>query len=316
MYQHLLYTNQTTELTPAQIRTGWLNHIKKEEENFLWVSNQQAFDLMQKGMEPPHTSLPTNNPHYNMIDAQLSTEIFGLYSPGRPDVGIQLGKLAVQTTARQEAEEIANFYIAMHSLAYLKTNLSMKQRTLWMAEEAQKTLNPEQFPKKMFDYTQKLWKSGISWEQARDSIYYRYQAQQKDGYKVSSQRLYCNGCFAAGINFAASLVSLFYGEGDLKQTIKIGTLMGWDADNPTATWGGLLGFMMGKEAIEKVFKTKLSNKFHIHRTRQNFISGGIDTFENMARKGVAVAAQVIQEKLGGWQNSETNIWQIPAQKTN
>ena len=51
--------------------------------------------------------------------------------------------------------------------------------------------------------------------------------------------------FASGINFASSLISLFYGEGDLKETIKIGTLAGWDSDNPTATWGGLLGFMYG-----------------------------------------------------------------------
>ena len=23
--------------------------------------------------------------------------------------------------------------------------------------------------------------------------------------------------------------------------------MGWDSDNPTATWGGLIGFMIGKD---------------------------------------------------------------------
>ena len=56
-----------------------------------------------------------------------------------------------------------------------------------------------------------------------------------------------------GSIIAASLVSLFYGEGDLKETIKIGVLSGWDSDNPTATWGGLLGFMYGKEGVEKTF---------------------------------------------------------------
>lgn len=31
------------------------------------------------------------------------------------------------------------------------------------------------------------------------------------------------------------MISLFYGEGDIKETIKIGALAGWDSDNPTAT---------------------------------------------------------------------------------
>jgi len=90
IYQHLLYTNQTSMLTGAQIKEGWLKHIKSEEENFLWVSNQTAFDLMKKGILPPETSLPKNNPHYEMIDAQLTTEIFGFFAPGRPDVALQL----------------------------------------------------------------------------------------------------------------------------------------------------------------------------------------------------------------------------------
>jgi hypothetical protein len=80
----------------------------------------------------------------------------------------------------------------------------------------------------------------------RDEIYQRYQIHNADGYVYSDP-------FEAGINFAASLVSLFYGEGDIVRTIQIGTLAGWDSDNPTATWGGLLGFMIGKSGIEKAF---------------------------------------------------------------
>ena len=60
MYQHLLSTNATTRLTGEQIRDGWLAHIydENERENFLWVSNQRAHDLMLDGMVPPATSDP------------------------------------------------------------------------------------------------------------------------------------------------------------------------------------------------------------------------------------------------------------------
>ncbi len=312
MYQHLLYTNKTSILSPSQLRDGWLKHIKKEEENFLWVSNQKAFDLMAEGIFPPATGAPENNEHFEMIDAQLTTEIFGLFSPTRPDFALKMAHLPIQTTARNEAENISKFYVTMYSLAAIPdTTKTMSQRIFWMANEARKTLPDSTYPALMFDYIKNLYDSGIPWEQARDAIYHKYQVNQEDGYDITSKNLYCNGCFAAGINYAASLVSLFYGEGDLKETIKIGTLTGWDSDNPTATWGGLIGFMLGKDGIEKTFDRTFSNRFNIHRTRQNFPNEGIDTFENMAKTGLTVIDRVVKEELNGTVDLDKQLWIIP-----
>ncbi|MEJ2162522.1 MAG: ADP-ribosylglycohydrolase family protein [Robiginitalea sp.] len=316
MYQHLLYVHKTSMLSPVQIRDGWLNHIRPEEENYLWVSNQKAYDLMQLGILPPETGSPELNEHYEMIDAQLTTELFGLFSPARPDIAARIAHLPIQTVAREDAEVISLFYITMHALASLNTDKTMSQRMQWMANRARAVLPDASYPAKMFDYTKGLYASGIPWEQTRDSIYYRYQVRQEDGYHITSKNLYCNGCFAAGINFAASLVSLFYGEGDLKETIKIGTLAGWDSDNPTATWGGLIGFMLGKDGIERTFGRQFSDRFNIHRTRQNFPNHGIDTFDNMAKTGLTVTDRVVREEIGGRIDTESNRWVIPLKKEN
>jgi hypothetical protein len=312
MYQYLLKKNKTSNLTGEQIKEGWLTHIKSEEENFLWVSNQQAFELMQQGTVPPNTSDPVVNPHYEMIDAQLTTEIFGLLAPARPDIALKMSYLPIRTTARQNAAWISEFYVIMHALASkVDSSLSIKSRTQWMAKEARNHLPADSYAGKMYDFLWEKYKSGIPWEQARDSVYLRYQVEEKDGYDITSKKLYCNGCFAAGINFAASLVSLFYGEGDLKETIKIGVLAGWDSDNPSATWGGLLGFMMGKEGIENTFERSFSNRFNIHRTRQNFPYEGVDNFENMAKTGIYVIDRVVQEQMGGGVDLNNNVWYIP-----
>tara|TARA_B100000989_G_scaffold19437_1_gene12771 strand:- start:837 stop:2144 length:1308 start_codon:yes stop_codon:yes gene_type:complete len=312
MYQYLQNFYETNILTPAQIREGWLRHIYIEEENYLWVSNQRAFDLMLEGFEPPETSNPDKNEFYDMIDAQLTTEIFGLFSPTKPEFAIEMSRLPIQTTAREEAQEIAEFYIRMYSNASnTKIFNSIKEKIIWLANESRYKLNNDLYPSKMYDYIKGLYDSGIKWEQTRDSIYYRYQVNQKDEYNITSKNLYCNGCYAAGINFASSLVSLFYGEGDLKETIKIGTLAGWDSDNPTSTWGGLIGFLIGKEMVEKEFNMKLSDKFNIHRTRKNFPNDGIDTFENMAKNGIKIVDKVVLEELNGKIDSENKFWLIP-----
>ncbi len=312
MYQYLLFVNETCMLTPQQIRDGWLKHIKAGEENFLWVSNQKAFDLMKEGILPPETSLPENNPEFEMIDAQLTTEIFGLFAPARPDVALKMAHLPIRTTARDNAAWISEFYVIMHALASAADKTQpISRQIMWMANEARKHLPADSYSAKMYDFVLSRYKAGVPWEQTRDEIYERYQVREEDGYKMTSQNRYCNGCFAAGINFAASLVSLFYGEGNIVETIKIGTLAGWDSDNPTATWGGMLGFMLGKEGVEKAFGKTFSDKFNIHRTRQNFPGKGIDNFKNMAQTGLKVIDRAVVEEMNGRIHTHKNSWVIP-----
>ena len=311
MYQHLLYMNKTSKLSGNQIRDGWLKHIKHEEQNFLWVSNQRALDLMISGIVPPETSDPVKNPDFDMIDAQLTTEVFGFYSPGRPDFAIEMAELPIKTTARFNAEWISKFYVSMYSLAANSNpNLSIKENLLIMAEKSRDQLPNDSYASKMYDFVKKQYNEGLPWETIRDNVYLRYQVEEKDGYDITSRNLKCNGCFAAGINFAASLISLFAGEGDLKETIKLGSLMGWDSDNPTATWGGLIGFMIGHHGVEKAFNREFSEEYNIHRTRQNFLNG-IDNFSNMANVGVFITDRVVQEELGGGVDLENNLWYIP-----
>ncbi len=312
MYQHLLYTNKVSVLSAEQIRDGWLKHIWTKEENFLWVSNQTALELMIKGMVPPETSRPDYNENYMMIDAQLTTEIFGLFAPARPDIALNMAYLPIRTAAREEAAWISEYYVVMYSLAsYVDQELSMKEKIHWMANEARKRLPESSYPSKMFDFVKSQYDAGRTWEETRDMVYQRYQVEQQDGYNITSKNLYCNGCFAAGINYAASIISLLYGEGNIVETIKIGALTGWDSDNPTATWGGLLGFMIGKEGIENAFGQKFSDRFNIHRTRQNFPNDGIDNFDTMAEKGVFVVDRVVQDLMKGGIDLEKNVWYVP-----
>jgi len=316
MYQHLLFENNTSVLSSEQIKDGWLKHIKIEEENFLWVSNQKAFDLMQKGMLPPNTSLPENNEYFEMIDAQLTTEIFGLFAPSKPNLALKLAELPIQTTARENAQWISEFNVIMYSLASYKLEKPLKSKIIWMANKARKRLPNHSYSAKMFDFVYKNYSNKVPWEQTRDQLYEKYQVAQEDGYTITSDEMYCNGCFAAGINFGASIISLLYGEGDIKETIKIGTLCGWDSDNPTATWGGLLGFMIGKEGVEKAFGRKFSEKFNIHRTRINFPNKGIYTFNEMARMGIFVIDRVVQNELKGGIDLKNDVWYIPKTELN
>ena len=319
MYQYLLDYHNVSILSPEQIREGWLNHIYSNEsapnnENFLWVSNESAYYLMKEGLVPPFTSEPENNSHYTMIDAQLTTEIFGLFSPARPDIALQMAHLPIRTTAKYDAEWISEFYVTMHSLASaVPDSLLIEKKLVWLAKEARKRLPDSAYSAKMYDFIYASYTTNLDkndWEKTRDQVYQRYQKNSTDGYSYQQP-------FDAGINFAASLISLFYGAGNIPRTIQIGTLAGWDSDNPTATWGGLLGFLVGKEGIKKVFnKSNFSDAYWIHRTRRNFPDHtpgmeGEDTFQLMARRGIYIIDRVVLEEMKGGVNLNKDVWYIP-----
>ena len=324
MYQHVMYESGKPLLEPEQIRDAWITHIYDETaatpygpdengyQNYLWVSNQRAHELMLGGMLPPATSDPENNPHWDMIDAQLTTEIFGLYAPGRPDIALELAHLPIRTTARAGAAHAAEFYVIMHALAAGQPRgAATTEQIMAMADQARTQLPVGSYSAAMYDFIKSEYDNGTKWETARDRLYQRYQVDQADGYDITARGLYCNGCFASGINFGASLISLFWGQGDIKETIKIAALTGWDSDNPAATWGGMLGFMLGQDGVEAAFGQKLSSRFNIHRTRKGFPNGGIDTFDNMASRGAVITERVISQMIKGDVDTEIGTWKIP-----
>ena len=322
IYQHLLQQHETSILSAEQIRDGWLAHIYSDEnsphmrngqpENYLWVSNQRAFTLMnEQGLLPPATSDPANNEHFDMIDAQLTTEIFGLYAPGRPDMALKMAHLPVRVTAHDEAALAAEFYIIMHSLAaVVDPSQSRKEQIHDMAAQARALTRDDSYIAKMHDFVFSRYQAGVSWEQARDDVYQRYQVEAQDGYDLSGRTLSCLGCFAAGINFAASMVSLYFGEGEYRETVKIAVLAGWDSDNPAATWGGLIGFMDGRNELEANFDLAMSDRFDINQTRYGFpLADGIDTFPNMSAAGQSIVDRVVVERLQG--SIDGKVWRIP-----
>ena len=293
VYQKALEKYGSYMLTGEQIATAWQDHIGLP---WLWVSNLAALGQMQNGAVPPETSLPENNPMWEMIDAQLTTEIFGAMAPARPDVALEMAHLPIRTTAYLHSEWASEFYVIMHSLVPLvDPGLSRRGQVIWMAEEARKRVPNWSYIADMYDFVKAEYDGNEdkdNWEETRNKVHERYQVRRTAGYEYKYS-------WDAGINFASSIVSLLYGEGDYKKTIRIGTLAGWDSDNPTATWGGLLGLLYGYEGLQKHFgKSDFSDDYLISRTRYNF-SMAPDNFTDMASRGLEVIDDVVVNGMGG-----------------
>jgi hypothetical protein len=308
VYLHLMQQHDTIHLSAIQIRDGWVQHINDP----IWDGNQSR-RWMEQGALPPVTGMGTVTPAYLMNNAQLITEIFGALAPGMPGQALQLADLPIRATSGGYAAHAAQFHVVLYSLAaQVDPARPPRDQILWMVKEARRYLPDTSKAADVVDFVLADYLANpdvTDWERTRDKVYERYHDHAKDNGFVY------RGWLESSVNFATGLIALLYGEGDFRRTVQIGTLSGWDSDNGTATMGGLLGLMLGYEALAEQFPAvTLSDRYNIHRTRETLPDylpddpGAEDTFTLMAERMLPLVERTIVEAGG---SVDGDVWTLP-----
>ena len=205
----------------------------------LWHANQAAKYNIKRGIMPPLSGHWLNNPHADDIDYQIESDYSGLMCPAMPNTA---------STVNDKVGHIFNygdgwyggvFTGAMYSLAFVYDS------PLVIVKEALKTIP------KQSDFYQCVNEVLIAYEKDPSDWKSAWFELQK---KWSSEVGCSFGVFAplnidAKINSAYVAIGLLYGEGDFFKTMDIATRCGQDSDCNAATAVGVLGTMMGYDAI-------------------------------------------------------------------
>lgn len=239
-----LHIMETHGLDPTyeQIRDEWIDHVNHD----IWVSTRRARDLMDEGIVPPQTSDPTLNPEAAWsIDAQLMTELYGLIAPGLPQEGMRRARYHARIMNDGPAVEFSAFYAHMISEAFFEPDVEIliANATATLALDAAEgrlccDIPPDAQPHVIADHVHSLYlQYPDAWRSAREEIRIAYDTDPT--------------WWGARVNFAATIMALYYGEGDLEKTMTIAGLAGWDADNNMTTAAGLLGVIYGYEQLPR-----------------------------------------------------------------
>ncbi len=317
---HTMTTLGTPWLTPEALADAWLAHM---DDQYLWVSNLRALDLMRRSVIPRSTGLPAANAYWLRIDAQLTTEFFGALAPGMPEVALRLADMPIANTASGHAAHAAQFFVVLHALApVVDPTLTPREQILWLVDHARDYIPDTSKAADIVDFVLADYLANPdknNWERTRDLVYNRYDLNATaNGFKY-------RGWTESSVNFATGLIALLYGEGNFLRTIQIGTLSGWDSDNGTATMGALLGLMLGYDALVSQIEsalgsTPLSDRYDIERTRNNLPdylpedATAQDTFSLMAARMMPLVRQVITE-AGGRADPRSPVLVLPRPAT-
>jgi hypothetical protein len=284
----------SAHLGPLEIREAWRTHILPDI--YVWVSNRAVRDLFDAPTPvlPPSSSLLAANDQSLMIDAQLTTELFGALAPGRPAHALALANLPILATATGYAAHAAQVHVVLHALApVLDPRLDPGAQNRCLVRAARRFVPDESKTAAVIDLVLALREASADpddWERARDEIARVFQSEaEANGYRYLEW-------YESTVNLATGLLALLFGEGDLVRTIQIGALSGWDSDNGTATMGGLLGLLHGeawvRAELSRAGLEGLSDRYRIARTRVAFPQE-IYTLEEIA----ALALPRVEESL-------------------
>ncbi len=319
VYQHLMQQHGPL-LTPVHITDGWKLHIN----DFIWVSNDRARELMDRGVQPPMTGSLVANRFSPRIDAQLTTEFFGALAPGMTATALELADLPIRTTSDGYATHAAQFFVALYSeAATVDRTKAPSDQVLDLITRARAVIPDTSKTADICDYVLTDYLDNPDhddWERTRDRVYQRYQLLAPDAWHgfpdPDSLGFRYRAWTESSINFATGLIALLYGEGDLRRTIRIGTLSGWDSDNGTATMGGLLGLLLGMDGVTSAFgPAQLSDRYDINRTRDALPPyipdpDAQDTFSLMAERSAAIIETTILD-AGGAVSPDGELWLLP-----
>ena len=226
-----------------------LSHAKAfaNAEYNLWHANQAARYNILNGMEPPATGHWENNPHADDIDFQIEADFAGLMNPGMVNSSSEICDRIGHIMNYGDGWYGGVYVAAMYSLAFYSDDIPL------VVTEALRTIPEEsqffqcihdviiwhsQFPddwKRTWFEVEKKWSSDIG---CPDGVFQPFNIDAK-------------------INAAYIVIGMLYGEGDFGKSVDISTRCGQDSDCNPASVGGILGTMLGYDAIPADWKQGL-----------------------------------------------------------
>ena len=213
----------------------------------LWHANQSARYNILIGMDPPASGYWENNPHADDIDFQIESDFAGLMNPGMINSATEVCDRVGHIMNYGDGWYGGVYVAAMYSLSFWSDDIP------FIVTEALKTI-PEQsqFYQCIHDV--------IGWH---DKYPDDWKMTWFEVEKKWSSDIGCpDGVFRpfnidAKVNAAYIVIGMLYGGGDFGRTLEISTRCGQDSDCNPASAGGILGAILGYDAIPDYWKAGL-----------------------------------------------------------
>lgn len=258
------------DITTEKIALEWVNLLKRED--FVFTAEKIALNNLKAGIHPPQSGI-VNNFYFDFIGAQMRADIWGLITPGCPNlakdyaeidgsishagIGIE-GEVFIAVLISQvffEEDIKRNINTALQYLPSEKESLytQMVKKAINIYEQ-----NPNDFRAARKILIRKFWKKEMV-EKVLNSSSSVFPIERKIVLNTPLEEVHVLP------NIGLIILALLYGAQDKQdpfgKSICIAAMMGYDTDCNCGNIGAILGARLGADNIPPKWKEPLQDSF-------------------------------------------------------
>lgn len=240
-----LETLQKHGIDPSNQQVG---EAFRDSKYRLWHANMAGRVNLRAGIMPPDSGHPRYNPHSDDIDFQIESDLFGLIAPGLFQASARLCDRFGSVMNYGDGLYGGRFTAAMYAQAYLEKDVS-PEALARCVETGLKAIPPEsQYARAIEDVLACHRADPANWRAAWKLVEDKWGQQDTcpDGEGNPFN-------IDAKVNGAYVVIGLLFGAGDFDRTLEIATRCGQDADCNPSSAAGVLGTLVGYDAIPGKF---------------------------------------------------------------
>jgi len=253
------------DFTTTQVATEWVTHLAYFRT---YTAERVAYRNLICGI-PPDECADHVNPVREFIGGRIRADLYGLISPGKPELAAALAYRDVSLSHTKNGVYGAMFWAAMVAWAFtcqnmeeiIRVGLSSIPQNCRLAEAVNDTL---QTVSEVED-----------WEIAYDRLLLKYGSYHPA--HTINNTLWC-------------LLALLYGQNDLTRTLGITATCGMDTDCNCANVGSVLGVILGAAEIPENWSLPLEDTLYTAVSRFSKLR-----ISDLARRTTTIAEEVLNQ---------------------
>jgi hypothetical protein len=256
----------------------------------LWHANLAARRALKRGVSPMESGTPKYNSHANDIDFQIEADFVGLMAPGLPQASNEICYRAGRVMNHGDGILGGMFVSAMYAEAFFESD------PVKLVEAGLAALPAEsEYAKLIADvlrwYREKPQDWKWNWQQIQDK-WDRDEPCPAGALRPFNIDAKLNGAYIA--------LGMLYGGGDMGKTLDISTRAGQDSDCNPASAAGVLGVVMGYDAIPVEWKNGIDEIANEKFAFTNYSLNSI--VESTEKRAIALA-----ERKGGRRDGDVLV---------
>lgn len=227
--------------------TADFGEMFKESKYALWHANLAARRALRRGVSADQSGTPRYNVHANDIDFQIEADFIGLMAPGMPQAANKIAERAGRVMNYGDGIYGGMFVSGMYSAAFFEKDVTK------IVEAGLASIPADSPYGRLIADVLKWYKADPNdWRKTWQLIQDKW-----DRRDPCPEGALSDFNIDAKLNGAYIALGLLFGKGDFGKTMEISTRAGQDSDCNPSSAAGILGVMLGYNAIPDVWKAGL-----------------------------------------------------------